>query len=296
MGPGGYAWWYVDALSDDGQHGLTIIAFVGSVFSPYYAWSGRGDPLNHCAVNVALYGPRGHRWAMTERARGAVRREADVLTIGPSALAWDGQGLTVAIDEITVPFPSRLSGTVRIEPAGLNPHEFILDAKGRHVWRPIAPTARVVAQFSHPALSWRGSGYIDMNAGAEPLENGFNAWTWSRAGLGQGAAVLYDADRCEGGRLSLALRFDASGGFQQVTPPPIVTLPKTGWRLDRHTRSDDGAARVTRRFEDTPFYSRALVEAQLFGERAASVHESLSLRRFSNPIVRLMLPFRMPRW
>ena len=34
---GGYAWWYVDALSDDGRHGLTIIAFVGSVFSPYYA-------------------------------------------------------------------------------------------------------------------------------------------------------------------------------------------------------------------------------------------------------------------
>ena len=33
----GYAWWYVDALSDDGQHGLTIIAFIGSVFSPYYA-------------------------------------------------------------------------------------------------------------------------------------------------------------------------------------------------------------------------------------------------------------------
>ena len=32
--PGGYAWWYVDALSDDGRHGLTVIAFVGSVFSP----------------------------------------------------------------------------------------------------------------------------------------------------------------------------------------------------------------------------------------------------------------------
>ena len=32
-------------MSDDGQHGLTIIAFLGSVFSPYYAWSGRGDPI-----------------------------------------------------------------------------------------------------------------------------------------------------------------------------------------------------------------------------------------------------------
>ena len=34
---GGYRWWYFDALSDDGTHGLSIIAFVGSVFSPYYA-------------------------------------------------------------------------------------------------------------------------------------------------------------------------------------------------------------------------------------------------------------------
>ncbi len=70
---GGYAWWYLDALSDDGAHGLTIIAFIGSVFSPYYAWArrhGPADPANHCALNVALYGPRGKRWCMTERGAG----------------------------------------------------------------------------------------------------------------------------------------------------------------------------------------------------------------------------------
>ncbi len=39
--PHGYAWWYVDALSDDGRHGITLIAFIGSVFSPYYAWTRR---------------------------------------------------------------------------------------------------------------------------------------------------------------------------------------------------------------------------------------------------------------
>ncbi len=53
---GGYAWWYVDGLSDDGHYGITLIAFIGSVFSPYYAWSGRRSPDNHCALNVALYG------------------------------------------------------------------------------------------------------------------------------------------------------------------------------------------------------------------------------------------------
>ncbi|MFX8883411.1 hypothetical protein ABTM86_19650, partial [Acinetobacter baumannii] len=73
----GYAWWYVDALSDDGKRGITLIAFVGSVFSPYYALArrrGRGDPLNHCALNVAVYGNGTKHWAMTERRRGAIAR------------------------------------------------------------------------------------------------------------------------------------------------------------------------------------------------------------------------------
>ncbi len=76
---GGYRWWYLDALSDDGRHGLTIIGFVGSVFSPYYAF-GRGGaavptPQTHCAINVALYGKSGHRWTH-DRARHAAASPA----------------------------------------------------------------------------------------------------------------------------------------------------------------------------------------------------------------------------
>ena len=74
----GYRWWYLDALSSDARHGLTIIGFVGSVFSPYYAWARRKGPAdadNHCALNVALYGDAGHRWSMTERGARHVKRE-----------------------------------------------------------------------------------------------------------------------------------------------------------------------------------------------------------------------------
>jgi carotenoid 1,2-hydratase len=76
---GGYRWWYLDGLSDDGRHGLTIIGFVGSVFSPYYALArrkGGADPENFCALNVALYGEGGHRWSMTERGRRFISRDA----------------------------------------------------------------------------------------------------------------------------------------------------------------------------------------------------------------------------
>ena len=84
--PGGYSWWYIDAISADGRHGLTIIAFLGSVFSPYYKASGRGNPLDHCSLNVALYGPT-HRWVMHERPCEDVTRDARNLQIGRALCA-----------------------------------------------------------------------------------------------------------------------------------------------------------------------------------------------------------------
>ena len=82
--------------------GLTIIAFIGSVFSPWYAWARRGgapaDAENFCAVNVALYGAGKRRWAMTERPRAALERSASHLRIGPSSLEWDGRNLTIHVE------------------------------------------------------------------------------------------------------------------------------------------------------------------------------------------------------
>ena len=57
--PNGYAWWYIDGVSEDGSRAVSVIAFIGSVFSPWYRWSGRRDPANHCCINVATYGPGG---------------------------------------------------------------------------------------------------------------------------------------------------------------------------------------------------------------------------------------------
>ncbi|GJD51655.1 Acyclic carotenoid 1,2-hydratase [Methylobacterium crusticola] len=281
-------------MSDDGAHGITVIAFLGSVFSPYYARSRDGDPLNHCAVNVVLYG-RPQRWAMTERGRGALARDARTLTIGPSGLSWDGSALTIRIDEVTAPLPSRLSGTVRVRPEGLTPGPFVLDAEGQHRWWPLAPSSRIEVAFTRPALAWQGHAYFDTNDGDVALERSFTRWTWARAPLSDGAAILYDVVRRDGSRQDLSLRFDAAGRPRAIDPPVPAALPPTLWRLPRATRSDDGAARVLRRFEDAPFYSRSLLSARLCGEDVRPVHEALDLDRFSHPLVRLMLPFRMPR-
>ncbi|MCJ2058808.1 carotenoid 1,2-hydratase [Methylobacterium sp. J-048] len=282
-------------MSDDGRHGLTIIAFIGSVFSPYYGWSADGNPFAHCAMNVVLYGDRS-RFAMTERGARSLSRGPHHIAIGPSAMAWDGTALTVRIDERGAPLPRRLRGTVRLEPRGFTPGPFHLDPGGRHRWWPMAPSSRVEVDFDQPGLRWTGSGYFDTNDGDEPLASAFTRWTWCRADLPDGAAILYDVRHRDGGGQNLSLRFAHDGSRRAIRPPLAAPLPSTAfWRMPRETRSDDGRSRVLTTFEDTPFYARSLLASTLAGEPVRAVHESLSLDRFRNPLVQLMLPFRMPR-
>lgn len=314
-------------MSADGEHGITIIAFVGSVFSPYYASrrrtvpGGYVDPLAHCTLNVALYGRSGHRWAMTERdgtrADGTVSRTRTEFTIGPSAVTFDGTAYTVLIDETTVPFPvpvsSPIKGTVRLYPSAIVDGDFELDAAGRHRWRPIAPCARVEVDLPKPGIRWSGSGYLDMNSGSAALERDFQDWCWSRATLGDGSTViLYDVTRRQASAsaardLAVAIRVDADGNVDDVELPPRAILQPTLWGIARETRADyDGeaawrgagpgrGATVMATFEDGPFYSRSLLSTKLLGERVAAVHESLSLDRFQSRWVQFLLPFKMPR-
>jgi carotenoid 1,2-hydratase len=287
-------WWYVDALSDDGAFGITLIAFLGSVFSPYYAWSrrhGGGDPMRHCALNVALYG-KDKRWAMTERGGAVVQRGTDVLTIGPSALSWDGTGLTVRIEEIGVPLPRRIRGVVRLYPSAVESRVLQLDSAGRHRWRPIAPCARVEVALEKPGVSWSGPGYFDTNNGDRPLEADFVRWDWSRMRVPGGSALLYEVDRPDG-PLTLAMRYDDAGGVTDFVAPPSVALDRTAWGVRR--RISAGSPSVLETLEDTPFYARSVVDAEILGERVTAMHESLSMERFTRPWVQAMLPFRMPR-
>lgn len=301
----GYAWWYIDALSDDRAHGLTIIAFIGSVFSPYYAWArrrGEADPANHCAINVALYGRSGKRWAMTERAAPALARSTSHLAIGNSSLAWDGRGLAIDINEVTVPFPSRLRGKVRVIPQAINPQTFTICGHGDHNWRPIAPLARIELAFSSPVLSWSGQGYFDHNFGAAPLEDAFSFWTWSRSVEPGATTIFYDvatAAQVKDQDINppLALRFDRAGNHNAISDVPApANLGRTRWGIARATRCDEDATpKVVETLEDAPFYTRSVVQSTVHGARTVSMHESLSLKRFSSPIVQAMLPFKMPR-
>ena len=303
MAPGGYAWWYVDAVSDDARFGLVLIAFVGSVFSPYYARARRqaplhrADPLQHNALNLSLYTPAGKRWSMTERGGGALQRTAQCLQIGPSTLSWQQDHLTLRFDEVCAPWPTRLRGCVRLYPEHLQTRSWALDRAGRHRWWPIATHARVEVDCREPSLRWRGQAYLDSNRGEESLEHAFSGWHWARAHRRRGEAVVfYDAMAVDGAATALALRARRDGTIEPFAPPPTAALPRSAWGLARATRADGGApCAVHRTLEDGPFYVRSLVDARCLGESTRLMHETLSLQRFRSRWVQALLPFRMPR-
>lgn len=299
-------------MSDDGEHALTLIAFIGSVFSPYYARARRrqgvasANPDEHCAINLGLYDlsrekRQGNRWTMTERSAKSVTRDAMNLHIGPSALHWQNGELIATINEITAPIPRRVKGRIRLTPTvdvQASNHTVAIDRDGQHFWRPVAPTARIEVEFDQPNLRWKGHAYLDSNYGHTPLEAAFREWQWSRTTLADGStAVLYDVTLQDNTKLNLARKYSREGAMENLVTTPALAVPATRWGIERDCYTSANAApTLAATLESGPFYARSLIDTQWLGEPVTAVHESLSLTRFAKPIVQAMLPFRMPRW
>ena len=246
---------------------------------------------------MALYGKGGNHWTMTERGRRHVTRSADAFTVGPSRVAWDGESLTIDVDELTAPWPRRVRGRVRLWPQGLCRFVTALDAAGAHRWGPIAPCARVEVDLAQPGLRWSGHAYLDSNEGDEPIDRAFREWDWSRAQLADGStAVIYDVRPKRGADRVIAQRFAPDGSATPFDAPPRQVLPRSKWLIDRTMRSSEGVApQVAQSLEDTPFYARSVLACGVLGERVTAMHETLNVPRVVSLPVRLMLPWRMPR-
>ncbi len=272
-----------------------MIGFIGSVFSPWYRWSGRRDPRNHVCLNVATYGPGG-RFTMTDRGSAALRQSRERLQIGPSGMHWTGTQLIVEVDEIGAPpLVSRVRGTVTLTPVALFDRTVPLTPDARHVWRPFAPIARVEVDLTQ-GHRWKGHGYFDANFGTAALEADFRFWTWGRFPHRGGATCFYDATRKDGSQLATALHFTPDGRIEPAEAPPLSRFRRSLWAVRRETRADAGyAPRQVRPMLDAPFYCRAQVRTRIEGEETTGVHEALDLRRFASPLLKPLIALRVPR-
>lgn len=275
---------------------MSVIAFIGSVFSPWYRWSGRKDPLNHVCINVATYGPGG-RFTMTDRGRPALRQTDSTFTVGPSSLHWDGTNLHIDIDEIgALPLVTRVRGRITVKPSAITSAEVALTEDGTHIWRPFAPVSDIEVDLEAPGWQWNGHGYFDANFGTRALEADFDTWTWGRYPTETGATCFYDARRRDGSELATALTFTRDGQVAEHQAPPKARFSRSLWAVARETRADPGyRPHQAMAMLDAPFYARSMVRTQLEGVETVGVHEALDLRRFRSNLLMPMIAVRVPR-
>ena len=233
---------------------------------------------------------------MTERGRRALRLEEDALAVGRSSLRVEGDTIVVEVDERCAPIPRRVRGRITLRAPALAYEHYAIDRAGEHRWCPLAPSAPIEVEMDAPSLSWSGTGYFDMNWGERPLEETFEHWNWMRVDLGEGrSAIVYETTERDGEGPQLALLGEADGRVSRIPAPTRHPLPAPFWRVARTGWADAGEPQVRRTLEDTPFYTRTELATTMLGAPRTAIHESLSLRRLRQPIVKLMLPFRMPR-
>ncbi|MBX2881704.1 MAG: carotenoid 1,2-hydratase [Granulosicoccus sp.] len=262
----GYRWWYVDAVSDDSQHALTIIVFIGSVFSPYYAWArkrGRTPALQHCSINVALYGSPA-RWCMTERDERSVKTHVSSMKVGNSRISVTDKCMQININERAVPLPWKVKGQVRIPllahdlPA--QPLDLPNKENARHFWQPIAPHTRINVEMESPALQWQGNAYVDSNHGDIPLESSFKSWTWSRSHEANGDTSIHYKVLTRDGQTSCQNRKYTSDGqiIELDNSSETVLSPTRYFRIKRTANIEQNhRIEALQTLEDAPFYARS---------------------------------------
>jgi len=316
--PGGYAWWYIDAISDDGEHALTAIFFIGSVFSASYAARARrgerAPAEEHLCVNLALY-RRGKRvaWVMSEYdAAQLVARRPDALGIARSSLTRTPGGPLVArIDDREAPWAlsmtgmggARVDGEMVLEPACAPiPGIELAEAGSGHRWQVPIPRARLRVKFARPSLSFEGWAYHDTNRGETRLEEALSRWSWARVHERDRMVALYTTEDRNGRRHSVLV--DAKDGApererlpQMVPNGPAEELRPAGWGLTLPVgfSVDGGRVRAVpeRLLDVAPFYARYEARLSEGGvARGLGVGEHLDLDRFRRPGIQFLLRFK----
>lgn len=284
-------------MSDDGASSIVVIAMLGNAFSPRWARARAANPaarsIDFSAMNVALRSGGASRWALTERGRAAVSRAADHVAIGSSAITHENGRIVARIDERSAPWRERVRGVVRLTPLAASDLVVDLDPGGIHTWSPRIPIARIEVDFEEPRVRFRGTGYLDMNQGAAPLEDTFASWSWSRVSDGERVAVAYDVALRDGGVRARAFAGASGHDLRDAEHEAVVALPTTRFGLARSARGETDAISLVRTLEDGPFYARSVLRTTLGGRHALGMHETVSLDRFRAAWVRFLVPFRM---
>ena len=188
---GGFTWWYMDALDQQGN-GIVIIWSFGLPFLPGYASAARAGAApvarQRPSLNVALY--RGHQpsfYSLQEFDPDDVEWQGERWRFGRSVIetaVHDGRRVLEVRLDVDVPGDAslRLQGEVRLEGVPRVPRRG--DEYGaRHDWAPfVGPSyASVRLKAGVERYDFDARAYFDGNTGTVALhDTGIDRWTWGR--------------------------------------------------------------------------------------------------------------------
>lgn len=193
--PGGFAWWYMDLVNEQGQ-GVVLIWSFGLPFLPGLAASARAGspqlPRQRPSLNVAIYEDSKLDCYLLEEfdPQDVVwNREANTWRFGTNHICLTrtphALNLHVTLDCAIAGTPERLTGSIAVRGTAREP------VKGQaptldpnHDWTPLMGPAHGHVQVSlgqARCYDFEGRAYHDRNGGRAPLEElGFSHWIWGR--------------------------------------------------------------------------------------------------------------------
>ena len=281
---GAYRWYYADVGCGDVS--AVVIFLLGSLFSPRYVARRRALPLEHCAVNFALYvGGKRRQWVLTEYPTAT--QSGGVLSIGRSSFRVGSDGtVEIEVRERLAPVGGETRAQIVLRPTAPGLGEVPLLPDRSHTWEPRAPRCQAELRLPLLGQALQGHGYHDANAGESPLGSTLPSWSWTRVHAPDQTAI--DFRLPDGERLTVRSGLHGTSLLRGPAPAPGEMATSWGLRVPRTLSAGGLEVLAPDLVESSPFYARQV-------GRAGDLHaigEVADFRRFRSPLVRWMAHFR----
>ncbi len=291
--PGGFIWWYADAVDEQGN-GFVLIWSWGLPFLPGYASSERRStpqrPEQRPSLNLSVYkNGKLDFYSLQEFAPDDCAWDGqDTWTFGPNSITStveDGRRRMVANLDLPVPGSSeRLEGTLSVDGVA-RVGNFDESSSLDHDWSPLTGPAQSSMNLKFGDVSWssEGRGYHDRNGGRVPMHRlPFSHWLWGRLPFADKELIYYlfwQSDDSAPIALAIEISADGTTATRQDVEVSLST-PKRGlagiWHRDL-VLSIDGEywceVEHVSVLDDGPFYMRYHIYGSHYGELTRGVAE-----------------------
>ena len=327
--PGGFTWFYVDLVDDQGR-GATVIWSWGLPFLPGYVQAARAGrpelPINRPSVNVVVYGGGRERfYLLSELPAQDCEWSADGRSwrLGDCEFRWTDtprndsgparaaptRTLHATLD-LALPTGGRMTGRLQVSGAlrrDCSNGTRFSGPVGTHLWTPMIAASRGCLELRTPSGEIRveGRAYHDRNSAGRPLNAlGIERWWWGRLALPGRDLIFYrlipSADGTVARDFIVEVAADGSCRMSEDAEITAGRLRRSTWGLRWPTSATfpdpDGTpvhVEMTALLDNGPFYQRYLLRGRCGADEAYGVGENVVPDRVDTDLLRPLVRMRV---